>query len=314
MSNTNPQMITVAALYRFFPFSNYKEFRASLLNFCIEQKLKGTILLADEGINGTVAGSKAGIQKLCAFFKKNHLFDGMEYKESQTEQMPFHRMKVKLKKEIVTLGQEQVDPERFSGQRLNPDEWNRVISDPETLVIDTRNHYEFEIGTFKNAISPDTTSFREFPDYVKNELDPKQHKKIAMFCTGGIRCEKASAYMLQEGFEQVYQLQGGILRYLEEVEPEQNLWQGECFVFDGRVAVDENLAPGSYDQCYACRRPISETDKLSDQYQQGVSCPACYEHLSEEQKQRFGERQKQVEIAESRGEQHIGMPLKQVVS
>ncbi len=299
--------IVVAALYRFFHLQGPAEVRASLLNFCIEQKLKGTVLLAGEGINGTVAGTKQGIAALRRYFDELGWLDGMEYKESVAESMPFHRMKVKLKKEIVTIGLTDIDPSRQTGEHLNAEEWNRVISDPDTLVLDTRNDYEFAIGTFQNARPVGTTTFREFPGFVQQQLDRDKHKKIAMFCTGGIRCEKASAYLLQQGFEKVYQLNGGILRYLEEVPAEQNLWQGECFVFDSRVAVDEALNPGSHNQCFACRRPISEKDMASDKYVKGVSCPYCFDELSSEQKQRFQERQKQVEVAEARGEQHIGI-------
>ncbi len=300
----------VAALYRFFNFPDYRAFREPLLNFCIEQGLRGTFLLAGEGINGTIAGTRAAIDGLRQFLQSHDLLAGMEYKESSAAELPFHRMKVKLKKEIVTLGVCDLDPEQGGGIRLDAAGWNAVINDPDTLVIDTRNQYEFEIGTFKNAVSPNTETFREFPAYVKQHLDPQRHRKIAMFCTGGIRCEKASALLLKQGFEQVYQLQGGILRYLEEVSEADNLWQGECFVFDGRVAVDEKLAQGSYEQCFACRRPVSAADVQSDKFRQGVSCPACFDDVSEERRSRLEERQKQVRIAEARGDQHIGVPMK----
>jgi len=311
MSKTkSAEPVIVAALYRFFRFSGYEAFRAPLLNFCIEQKLKGTLLLAPEGINGTLAGQRPGIENLKNFLQQHNILAGMEYKESSAAEIPFHRMKVKLKREIVTLGVEGVDPVQKTGKHLDVDAWNQVISDPETLLIDARNQYEFDIGSFRNAISPETETFREFPDYVSKHLDPAKHKKIAMFCTGGIRCEKASAFLLQQGFEEVYQLKGGILRYLEEVNADDNLWQGECFVFDGRVAVDEKLEQGSFEQCFACRRPVSFEDIRSVKYVKGVSCPACHDELTENKRSRFSERQKQVELAAARGEQHIGVPVK----
>ena len=220
--------------------------------------------------------------------------------------MPFYRIKVKLKKEIVTLGVPDIDPRSFSGIRVDPQQWNKLINDPEVLVIDTRNHYEYLIGTFRNAVSPETNSFSDFPRYVKQTLDPMRHKKIAMFCTGGIRCEKASAYLLQQGFHKVYQLRGGILRYLEETAPDENLWNGECFVFDSRVAVNEKLEPGVHEQCYSCRMPVSPGDRESEKFEQGVSCPHCYEKLTKERRKRLRERQRQVELARQRNYQHIG--------
>jgi len=296
----------VAALYKFVFLPDYQEIQPDLLRRCKQLEIKGTILLATEGINGTIAGSRTAIDGLLEFLAADGRFRDLEYKESLASGIPFHRMKVKLKKEIVTMGLPDINPNRVSGRRLNAKAWNQVISNPEVLVIDTRNHYEYSIGTFKHAISPETETFREFPEYVSQHLDPEKHRKIAMFCTGGIRCEKAGAFMLEQGFEEVYQLQGGILRYLEEVKKDENLWQGECFVFDGRVSVDENLREGRYEQCFACRRPISVEDRQSEFYQQGVSCPACYKDLTEAQRTRFQERQKQVELAEQRGEQHIG--------
>ena len=232
----------------------------------------------------------------------------LEHKESFDDHMPFYRMKVKLKREIVTMGVDDIDPNQRVGTYVEPRDWNALVEDPEVLLIDTRNDYECDIGTFRGALDPHTTNFREFPAYVRENLDPGRHKKVAMFCTGGIRCEKASAFMLKEGFEEVYHLQGGILKYLEEVPKEQSTWEGECFVFDNRVAVDHDLNKGQYDQCHGCRHPITESDKLSDKYQKGVCCPHCYDDLTEEQKARFSERQKQVELAKARGEQHIGAP------
>ena len=225
-------------------------------------------------------------------------------------------MKVKLKKEIVTMGIEGIDPNLCVGTYVKPRDWNQLIDDPEVVLIDTRNDYEYGIGSFRGALDPHTTSFREFPEYVRSHLDPGKHKKIAMFCTGGIRCEKASAFMLGEGFEEVYHLQGGILKYLEEVPEQDSAWQGECFVFDNRVAVNHALEKGQYDQCYGCRHPITEQDKLSEKYQKGVCCPRCFDSLTADQLDRFAERQKQIELAEQRGEVHVGAapPQRQTAS
>jgi UPF0176 protein len=220
--------------------------------------------------------------------------------------MPFYRSRVKLKKEIVTMGIEDIDPNRSVGTHVKPADWNALISDPEITLVDTRNTYESAIGSFKNATMANTESFRDFPQYVRDKLDPITHRKIAMFCTGGIRCEKSTAYLKQLGFDEVYHLQGGILKYLEEVPESESLWQGECFVFDNRVSVDHALEKGSYDQCHACRLPITETDKQSRKYQQGVSCPACYDRNTDSQRKRFAEREKQVRLARLRGESHIG--------
>ena len=296
----------VAAMYKFVRLPDYETMQPKLLAFCREQNIKGTLLLAEEGLNGTVAGSRAAIEALLLYLKSDERLNGLEYKESLSDELPFHRMKVKLKKEIVTMGQPDLKPIETSEVRVEPKDWNALISDPDVLLIDTRNEYEVQIGTFKNAISPDTTNFREFPDYVKQELDPAKNKKVAMFCTGGIRCEKACAYMLEQGFEEVYQLNGGILKYLEEVNTDESLWEGECFVFDSRVSVDHELAEGSYHQCFACRRPVSDEEIQSKDYQEGVSCPRCINETTEEQRTNFGERQFQVELATQRNQKHIG--------
>lgn len=302
--------VVVAALYKFVHLADYRDMRAPLLKFCCAKQLKGTLLLAEEGINGTVSGSRKGINALLDYLKADPRLADLEHKESFHSVLPFYRMKVKLKKEIVTMGVPAIRPEQKTGTRVGPDEWNTLIQDPDVVVIDTRNQYEYEVGTFENAISPETETFREFPEYVRQNLDPEKNKKIAMFCTGGIRCEKASAFMLDEGFEEVYQLSGGILKYLEDVPPDKNLWNGECFVFDGRVAVNEKLEPGDYVQCFACRRPLSPDELSSEKYQQGVSCLHCYDDLTEERKSRLAERQRQVELAEQRHYQHIGTPIK----
>ncbi len=298
----------VAALYKFVYLDDYKEMREPLLDFCIEKGVKGTLLLAKEGINGTVSGSREAITDLINYLRKDDRFTDLTHKESFYDEAPFYRTKVKLKREIVTMGVEDIDPRHSVGTYVEPQDWNALISDPDVTLVDTRNHYECEIGTFKNAIDPNTETFREFPDYARDNLDPKKHKKIAMFCTGGIRCEKSTAFMKQQGFEEVYHLKGGILKYLEEVPKEDSFWQGECFVFDNRVSVDHDLKKGSYDQCHACRFPITEEDKQSPYYREGISCPRCYDKQTESQRARFEERQKQVTLSKTRNEDHIGAP------
>lgn len=298
----------VAALYRFVTLDDYRELREPLLDECLAAGVRGTLLLAAEGINGTVAGSRDGIDRVLAWLRSDPRLAALEHKESLDDEMPFYRMKVKLKREIVTMGIAGIDPNRVVGTYVAPRDWNTLVNDPEVVLIDTRNRYEYDIGTFRGAIDPATTSFREFPRYVRENLDPARHKKVAMFCTGGIRCEKASAFMLQEGFEEVYHLQGGILKYLEEVPEAESTWEGECFVFDNRVAVNHRLEKGRYDQCHGCRHPITAEDKASNHYQQGVCCPHCYDSLTDEQKARFAERQKQMELAAQRGGQHVGAP------
>ena len=298
----------VAALYRFVTLDNYREMREPLLAFCRERGIKGTLLLAGEGINGTVAGTRQAIDALLDHLRADSRLAELEHKESLDDNMPFYRMKVKLKKEIVTMGVPGIDPNRVVGTYVKPKDWNALIEDPEVLLIDTRNDYEYGIGTFKGAVDPHTTTFREFPAWVREHLDPARHKKVAMFCTGGIRCEKASAFMLQEGFEEVYHLQGGILKYLEEVPEEESAWEGECYVFDRRVAVNHQLEKGSYDLCYGCRMPITEQDKQSEKYRPGICCPRCHDSLTPEQIARFEERQKQMELAAVRGESHVGAP------
>ncbi len=304
---TESQKIVVAAMYKFVHLPDFRVLREKLVQVCEKQSLKGTLLLAEEGINGTVAGGREGIDNLLCFLRQDSRFSDLEHKESFVSQMPFYRMKVRLKKEIVTMGIPDTDPNQLNGAKIDYKEWNELISDPDVLVIDTRNEYECEIGTFKNAISPNTKTFREFPEFVNNELDSEKHKKIAMFCTGGIRCEKATNYLLKQGYEDVYHLNGGILKYLEEVKQEENLWQGDCFVFDGRVAVDKNLEQGNYEQCFACRMPLSKEELQSEEYEKGISCPNCIASLTDEKYMRVSERQRQVELAEKRQQQHIGL-------
>jgi len=297
-------------MYHFVSLPHCKTLREPLLNFCISKNIKGTLLLADEGINGTVAGSEKAIHAFLDFLKNDPLFEdhfkNLGHKESWSDKHPFYRMKVKLKKEIVTLGVPGVSPTKVVGKYVKPQDWNSIISDPEVILIDTRNDYEYAIGSFKNAINPKTTTFREFPEFVKIHFDPKKHKKVAMFCTGGIRCEKASSFMMSDGFNEVYHLEGGILRYLEEVKPEESLWQGECFVFDQRVAVNHELEVGSYNQCYACRYPLSTEDIKSEKYIAGISCSYCYNTHSLDKVKSLTERQKQVILAKKIGKEHIG--------
>jgi UPF0176 protein len=297
--------VVVAALYKFVTLDDYHELREPLLQHCIDAGIKGSLLLAHEGINGTIAGSREGIDSVLAYLKRDARFADLDHKESFDSAQPFLRMKVKLKKEIVTMGVDGIDPNNVVGTYVEPRDWNALIGDPEVLVIDTRNDYEVELGTFENALNPNLKTFREFPDYTRR-FDPAKHKKVAMFCTGGIRCEKASAFMLHEGFEEVYHLKGGILKYLEDVPAEQSLWRGECFVFDNRVAVDHALQKGNYDLCHACGWGVTAEDKRSPLYEDGVSCPRCCDSLTDEQKMRFRERRKQIELSEARGEKHMG--------
>lgn len=296
----------VTALYKFVRLEDFEQLQKPLLSVLTTHEIKGTILLAKEGINGTVAGSRAAIDALYSWFENDQRLVGVRYKESFDETVPFYRTKVKLKKEIVTMGVETIDPNKIVGTYVKPSEWNALISDPDVLLVDTRNDYEVNIGQFQGAVNPKTETFREFPQYVKANLNPKQHKKVAMYCTGGIRCEKSTAYLKEQGFEAVYHLEGGILKYLEEVPKADSMWQGECFVFDNRVAVDHSLVKGQYDQCFACRYPVSEADKASEHYIQGVSCPHCFDKVDEQQRQRFKEREKQMELSRARGVQHIG--------
>ena len=296
----------VAAIYKFVKLGDCAALRAPLQVQCDALGITGTLLLAEEGINGTIAGTRSGIDRILEYLRSDPRLADLQHKESSAELPPFYRMKIKLKKEIVTMGVPDIDPTEQSGHYVKPEDWNALISDPDVLLVDTRNNYEVEVGTFKGAIDPRITTFREFPDYVKQHFDAEKQPRVAMFCTGGIRCEKASAYMLQQGFPEVYHLQGGILKYLENVPAEESLWQGECFVFDQRVAVGQGLTPGHYELCYGCSRPISAADKAASKYQAGVSCPHCYDSLTPEKRSAALERQKQVTLAAERGERHIG--------
>ncbi len=306
MSLAPVQAIVVSALYHFVRLDDYKALRQPLYDFMMENDIRGTLLLASEGINGTVAGSAQAINKLHDWLRSDTRLKDLRSKESYDTAMPFYRTRVKLKKEIVTMGITGIDPNKVVGTYVKPEDWNALISDPDVVLVDTRNDYEVAIGTFKNAINPETETFRQFPDYVKNKMNPAKQKKVAMFCTGGIRCEKSTAFLKEQGYDEVYHLQGGILKYLETVPAEESLWQGECFVFDNRVSVNQQLEKGSYDQCHACRLPITEEDKQSEKYVRGVSCPHCYDKKTDFQRQRFAEREHQMQLAKARGEEHLG--------
>ncbi|MBT7399129.1 MAG: rhodanese-related sulfurtransferase [Hellea sp.] len=297
---------TVAALYHFTSLLDYKNLKSPLSDMCELLEIKGTILLASEGINGTVAGTDIAVIQLIEYLRKDKRLKNLEYKLSKSREMPFYRMKVRLKKEIVTMGVAGVDPNRVVGTYVEPKNWNNLINDPDVILIDTRNDYEVEIGSFKGAINPDTSNFREFPAWVQDNREKLENKKIAMFCTGGIRCEKASSYMKENGFNDVYHLKGGILKYLETQPQKGSLWKGDCFVFDQRVAVKHALKESDYDQCFACRYPITIEDKNSPKYTKGISCPKCHDSLTKEKQESFAERQKQINLSKLRGETHIG--------
>jgi UPF0176 protein len=296
----------VAALYKFVSLPDFRQIQVPLLAICRAHDIKGTLLLAEEGINGTVAGSRQAIDALNAYFSEDSRFHDLEYKESFADRMPFFRIRVRLKKEIVTLGKPEADPNKQVGTYVSPEDWNALIQDPDVILLDTRNNYEVDVGTFKNAINPNTVSFRDFPKFVETNLDAGKQKKVAMFCTGGIRCEKASSYMLSQGFEEVYHLKGGILKYLEKVPAEESLWQGEYFVFDQRVSVTEGLKPGEFDQCHGCRHPISLQDKESEKYELGICCPYCYDTIDARKRQRAVSRHRQMVLARQRNQQHLG--------
>lgn len=300
------QNYIVVALYKFVEIKNLQSTKLKIEAFCKQHGCVGTILVASEGINGTVAMQKNHVDALMLALCDIIGVSEIDYKLSHTNEIPFYRMKVRLKKEIVTIGDATVDPNKKVGTYVDPKEWNMLISDPDTFVLDTRNDYEIEIGTFENAVNPKTKTFRQFPAYVEKNLNRKKQKRVAMFCTGGIRCEKASAYMLEAGFEEVYHLKGGILKYLEEIPEETSLWKGECFVFDNRVSVDHQLQKGRYAQCHACRNPVSELDMASPKYVKGISCPKCFDKTSKAKKARAAERQKQMDLAARRGERHVG--------
>ena len=304
-----------AALYKFVELPDFAELQAPLLACCEANGVKGTLLLAAEGINGTIAGPEEGVRAVLAWLRSDTRLAALEHKEAWAEQMPFYRMKVRLKREIVTMGVPEVHPALMAGQYVKPADWNQLLSDPDVVLVDTRNDYEVSIGTFKGAINPATSSFSELPGWVEREmaeggkLAPAGGKnpRVAMFCTGGIRCEKSTALMRAKGFDEVYHLEGGILKYLETVPQAESRWEGECFVFDERVSVGHGLQPGNFTLCRSCRDPLSEEDRASPLFELGVSCARCHASTTEQQKQGYRERQRQVELAEARQQAHIGV-------
>lgn len=299
-------MLTVAALYHFTRFPDPAALRGPLMDLCVSAGVKGSLLLAGEGINGTIAGPRAGIDAVLDHIRTLPGCAELDWKESHASTMPFGKMKVKLKREIVTMGQPDIDPKARVGHYVSPAEWNDLISSPDVAVIDTRNDYEVAIGTFDGAIDPGTRSFSQFPAWWEANKDRFHNKRIAMFCTGGIRCEKSTNFLLKQGVEEVYHLKGGILKYLEDVPRDQSLWQGECFVFDQRVSVGHGLVPGGLTSCGACRRPVTAEGRADPDYEEGVCCPACKDEYSAEDRARFRERQRQMKLAEARGEPHLG--------
>lgn len=302
--------IRVVALYRFTPFDDCEAIRGPLAKLCCSQGVRGILLLAHEGINGTIAGSDDAIEKVLAHIRTLPGCAEIEVKESRAPELPFLRMKVRIKKEIVTMGVPGTDPRAIVGTYVDPADWNALINDPDTILIDTRNDYEVAVGTFRGAIDPKISTFREFPDWFRakrQEIEAEgRTPKVAMFCTGGIRCEKSTAFAKAEGLEAVYHLKGGILKYLETIPEEKSLWDGECFVFDQRVTVKHGLEPGQYSVCHACRRPVSDEDKMSPLYEEGVSCPACHDERTEAQRRRYADRERQTQIAAKRGQHHLG--------
>jgi len=308
---TGTAPIRIAALYQFARFDDLPARRAALAALCDALGVKGTLLLAQEGINGTIAGTPDAIESVLTHIRALPGCSDLDVKESWADTLPFHRMKVRIKREIVTMGQPDIDPLSEVGHYVAPEDWNALIADPATILIDTRNDYEVAIGTFERAIDPHTKSFRDFPAWFRQQretlIGDATAPKIAMFCTGGIRCEKATAFLKAEGLDEVYHLKGGILKYLETVPAEQSLWQGECFVFDQRVAVGHDLEIGSSALCHACRRPIGAEDRQSPLYAEGVSCPACYHERTDEQRAGYAERHRQTRLAAARGKEHIGV-------
>ena len=303
-------MFKVAALYKFSKIDNPLEVQISLKKILKKLSIYGTILVGNEGINGTIAAkNEKNLNKALIYLKNLKGFNDLDIKFSDSKKNPFIRLKIKLKQEIVTIGDKSIDPTKSVGEYVNPEDWNSLLEEENILLIDTRNDYEYSIGSFKDSINPKTQKFRDFPKWLKDQdftHEDKNNKKVAMFCTGGIRCEKASSLMKNEGFKEVYHLKGGILKYFESVSKEKSLWNGECFVFDDRVSVKHDLSVGDYDMCHGCRMPITETDKTSQKYIRGVSCPNCYDQTTEEQKSRYMSRQKQVDLAKQRNKKHIG--------
>ncbi len=304
-SKVDGPIFRVTALYKFVTLPKPVIYRNELLDVCKSNDVMGTVLLAQEGINGTIAGKASGIEAVLDWLQSHEPFSELDYKDSWANEAPFYRMKVRMKKEIVTLGVEGIDPSQQAGTYVKPEDWNDLIAQDDVIVVDTRNDYEVAIGTFKGAENPETTSFRELPQWVEDKLEAQPDTKIAMFCTGGIRCEKSTALLRTRGYDNVFHLKGGILKYLEHVPKAESLWEGECFVFDQRVSVKHGLEPGEYDMCHGCRMPIREEDKAHPNYAEGISCHHCHDKMSDSQRARYAERQKQIELAKSRNENHI---------
>ena len=298
--------IMVAAFYKFVPLPDYQNLRESLLKKCLDLDLLGTVLLAHEGMNGTISGARVNVMGLFEFLRSDQRLADLEYKSSWVKEQPFYRMKVRLKKEIVSMGVAGIDPASEVGEYVAPHSWNELIHRPDVRLIDTRNDYEVHLGSFEGAEDPRTRSFRQFPQWAKEHLNPEKDKHVAMFCTGGIRCEKATSYLKQQGFENVYHLDGGILNYLEKVDQADSTWHGDCFVFDNRVTVDHALKQGDFEVCPACRMPVTEEDRQSPEFELHVSCPKCFDRLTPRRREGLLERARQIELAGKRGEKHLG--------
>ncbi|HIA72585.1 MAG TPA: rhodanese-related sulfurtransferase [Phycisphaerales bacterium] len=297
--------LLVATFYKFTKLDELASLQKSIETRCIENNVRGIVLIANEGINATIAGSRDEVLGVLHFLLEDPRLDGLAWKESTVKKQPFRKLRVRLKKEIVTMGVEGIDPERLTGSYVKPEEWNALISDPNVILVDTRNDYEVEIGSFKNSINPNIVSFGELPQWLEDNIDVNEQPRVAMFCTGGIRCEKSTAYLKESNFENVFHLEGGILKYLEQIPEDQSLWEGQCFVFDERVSVGHGLEAGEYELCRACRTPIGEVEKAASSFREGVSCPRCYDKTTDEQKARFAERQKQIDLAKGRGTKHL---------
>lgn len=302
----NSEPVQVSAFYKFTAVEDPVALKDNLDRYLADTGILGTVLIAKEGVNGTISGSKQEVECFIAHLSDALAVSEIAFKRATATFRPFHRMKVRLKKEIVTLGVEGIDPTREVGQYIPPEQWNALIEREDVVLVDTRNDYEFAVGSFRGALNPNTKSFREFPDYVDRNLDPEKTPKVAMFCTGGIRCEKATGLMLQKGFKEVYHLQGGILEYFNRIDNQESLWDGECFVFDERVTVNQNLEQGEYRMCHACRMPLSQEDIASEHYEEGISCPHCHEQLTDEKRERLQQRNLQMKLAKDRNDSHLG--------
>ena len=299
--------ITIVSIYKFVNIADTEAFRKNLLLECNSHSIKGTFIVASEGLNGTIAGTGENIEYIIKYLKSDERFADIECKYSFDEKIPFYRMKVKIKDELIPIGVKGVDPRETVGTYVNPEDWNSLVEDPDVLLIDVRNQYEIEVGSFKGALDPETDNFRYFPDFVEENLDPEKYPKVAMYCTGGIRCEKASSYMLNKGFKEVFHLKGGILKYLEEVPRDKSTWEGECFVFDNRTSVDHDLQNGVHDLCHNCRFPVSPEDMESEHFVKGISCPRCYDSITPERRTSLEERNRQIRLAKERNQGHLGV-------